>query len=54
MELMEEVHLLDRLKARYYGQWQNSDPTTWADLRLKLDMIDDLKAEIKSLVNSKD
>ena len=51
---MEELNLLERLKARYYGQWQNSDPTTWLDLRQKLDMIDDLKAEIKTLANLQD
>ena len=51
---MEEVKLLERLKARYYKQWQNSDPTTWQQLRDKLDMLDDLKAEIKTLANLQD
>ena len=51
---MEEVQLMERLKARYYGQWQNANVTTWADLRIKLDMLDDLKAEIKTLANLQD
>ena len=54
MELMEATKLLDRLRARYYEQWCSSDPNTWAALALKLEMLDDLKAEIRSAVNAKD
>ena len=51
---MGEVNLLERLKARYYAEWMDTEPHKWQQIRDKLNMLADLKAEIKKLANSKD
>ena len=51
---MGEVHLLERLKARYYAEWMDTEPHKWQQIRDKLAMLDDLKAEIRKVANSKD
>lgn len=47
---------MERLEARYYRLWlaSGADHDEWARIRLKLDMLKDLKAELRSLANSKD
>ena len=54
LRLMEELRLFERLKARYYRQWSETEPHKWQQIRDKLNMLDDLKAEIRSAANSKD
>ena len=51
---MEKVNLIGRLKARYYAEWMDTEPHKWQQIRDKLNMLADLKAEIKKLANSED
>ena len=54
LALMGEVNLIERLKARYYAEWMDTEPHKWQQIRDKLLMLDDLKAEIRKVANSKD
>ena len=52
---MEENQVWEALKARYYADWKASDVDDlelWGRLRLKLHMIDELRAEMRKIANS--
>jgi hypothetical protein len=43
----------ERLKAKYFKQWQNAaDTATWVDIKLKLDFLDDFRGELRKMANS--
>ncbi len=49
LEQMDQANLWEVLRAKYFREWQATAPEKWGDLRLKLEMIDDLKAELRKL-----
>ena len=46
---MEQANLWEVLRAKYFREWQATAPEKWTDIRLKLEMIDDLKSELRKL-----
>ncbi len=41
-----------RLRLRYYDEWlRTQDSTAWYDIRIKLNMIDDLREEMRKIDN---
>jgi hypothetical protein len=46
---MDQANLWEVLRAKYFREWQATEPEKWSDIRLKLAMLDDLKAELRKL-----
>ena len=49
---MDLNQVWEALRARYYADWKAMDPDDWGPLALKLDMIDELKEEMRKISNS--
>ena len=49
---MEENQVWEALRARYYNDWKREDPANWPPLALKLEMIEELRADMRKIANS--
>lgn len=49
LQLMDQANLWEVLRAKYFREWQATAPEKWTDIRLKLEMLDDLKSELRKL-----
>ncbi len=54
LEILETEQIRERLKAKYYEVWTRLDPSEWDGLKHKLDLVDDLWAEIRAMGNERD
>ena len=52
LAVLETERIWDQLRARYYNDWKQSDPADWPALALKLDMVKELREEIRKVANS--
>ncbi len=48
---LDDLAITDRLEARYFEQWRNSDPEGWTLIAAKLDVLAGLRLELRSLAN---
>lgn len=51
LELMDQANLWEVLRAKYFREWQATEPEKWQEIRTKLAMLDDLKAELRKLAS---
>ena len=51
---LETERVWDRLRDRYYAEWLECDPKEWPVIRLKLDMVKDLREVLRSMSNKRD
>ena len=54
LEILETERIWDQLRARYFEAWKVCDPEEWPTLALKLDMIVELREELRRVGNSGD
>ena len=51
---MDENQVWDALKRRYFNDWLRGDQEIWPSLLLKLDMVGELREEMRKMANSGD
>ena len=54
LEVMDQNQVWEALKARYYRVWLKLDPAEWPTLLAKVQMVDELRAEMRGITNSGD
>ncbi len=42
----------DHLRDRYYNDWLSGDPEEWAVIKIKLDMVSDLRELLRKFDNA--
>ncbi len=50
--MLETERTWDRLRAKYYQEWLDAEPGAWAAIKLKLEMITDLRLTLRKMANS--
>jgi len=46
--------LWERLRVRYFKEWLKAQSTEWHDIKAKLNVIDDVRAELRTAANKRD
>lgn len=49
---LDELNLLDRLRAKYFDDWKTSDAEYWQVIQIKLDMLEELRGELRAIANA--
>ena len=52
LAVLETERIWDQLRDRYFDTWLTADPDTWPDIRRKLEMVGDLREELRKIANS--
>ncbi len=48
---LDKLGILGKLKARYFEEWRNADAIEWHEIKAKLDVVDDVVAELRKMGN---
>ena len=54
LAVMDQDQVWNLLNDRYFDAWLRADPSDWPRIALKLEMITDLREELRKIVNSGD
>lgn len=49
---LDDLEVMSRLKRRYFDDWVNGDLDQWNKIAAKLGVLDDVKRELRSMINT--
>ncbi len=49
LDLLTEAGLWEQMRAKYFREWQTAPAEAWPEIRMKLVLLDDFKAEVRKL-----
>lgn len=49
---LDDLEIMSRLQRRYFDDWVNGDLGQWNKIAAKLGVLDDVKRELRSMINT--